>query len=219
MRAGRSNSRFTVQVVIPGYSKKIASHYGVNGAGFPAGAEFRNFGLLVEFDEPTQMLVYDGERRLQDGLQELVEAFGPLILRNAYLSEAKRREGQRNIFENLAFHLDRGHHMENRYSLFVRDPFDPIQREPRESSTLILSYNATQLQAMKEGKPFGPTKPRYNIFTEEEIEPLIDRIMVCQRWSAPEGTGELCILDNRTVYHASYYARDKGYPIGVRYLY
>ena len=219
MRGGDSNSRFTAEIIIPGYSSNIATHYHVDGGGFPAGADFQNFGLLVAFDQPTEILVYDDEFRLQDGLKELIEIFGPVILRNAYLSAAKRQEGQRNIFESLAFHLDRGHHMDNRYSLFVRDPFDPVQRVPRESSTLILSYNATQLQAVKEGETIGPTKPRYDIFQNENMEQLVDRILLCQRWSAPEGTGELCILDNRTVYHASYYERDKGYPIGVRYLY
>ena len=191
----------------------------MNGAGFPAGDDFQSFGLLISFDQPTEVLVYDDEWRLPEGLRELTRVFGPVILRNAYLSEAKRQEGQRNIFESLAFHLDRGHHMENRYSLFIRDPFDPVQREPRKSSTLILSYNAAQLQAMEEGKPVGPTKPRYNIFTDKDVEELADRIMIRQRWSAPEGIGELCLLDNRTVYHASYYKHDKGYPIGVRYLY
>lgn len=219
VRGGRDNSSFTTEVVIPGYSNNIANHYQVNGGSFPAAADFQNFGLLIAFDQPTEVLVYDDEFQLQEGLKEAVEAFGPVILRNAYLPEAKRSEGQRNIFESLAFHLDRGHHMDNRFSLFIRDPFDPVQRAPRESSTLILSYNATRLQVMREGRPVGPTKPRYNIFADEDLEPLVDRIMLCQRWSAPEGTGELCILDNRTVYHASYYARDKGYPIGVRYLY
>lgn len=219
MRAGQDKSRFTAEVVIPAYSKKLTSHYNVNGGGFPAGAEFQNFGLLIEFDQPTEVLVYDDDWHLPDGLKDLVKTFGPVMLRNAYLSQSKRQEGQRNIFESLAFHLDRGHHMENRYSLFIRDPFDPIQRAPRESSTLILSYNATQLQAIKEGKPIGPTKPRYNIFTDEDVEKLAGSVMLRQRWAAPEGTGELCILDNRTVYHASYYAHDKGYPIGVRYLY
>lgn len=219
MRGGSNASRFTAEILIPGYSRNITDHYLVNGDGFPAGEEFRNFGLLIEFDEASEILVYDDQWCLQDGLKELIQLFGPIVLRNAYLSAAKRQEGQRNIFESLAFHLDRGHHMDNRYSLFIRDPFDPVQRAPRGSSTLILSYNATQLQAMKEGKSVGPTKPRYNIFADEDLEPLVDRILLSQPWSAPEGTGELCILDNRTVYHASYYERDKGYPIGVRYLY
>lgn len=219
VRGGSGNARFTAEVIIPGYSDNLADHYKVNGGGFPAGADFSNFGLLIEFDQPTEVLVYDDQWHLPDGLKDMVRAFGLVTLRNAYLPKAKRQEGQRNIFESLAFHLDRGHHMENRYSVFIRDPFDPVQQAPRESSTLILSYNAAQLQAMKEGKPIGPTKPRYNIFAEEEVEKLFGRILVCQPWSAPEGTGELCILDNRTVYHASYYARDKGYPIGVRYLY
>lgn len=219
VRGGEGRFRFSAEVVIPGYSDSIARHYQINCRGLPAGAEFRNFGLLIAFDEPTELMIYDDEWRLQAGLKKAIEAFGPVILRNAHLPEARRSEGQRNIFESLAFHLDRGQHMENRYSLFIRDPFDPAQRAPRKSSTLILSYNATQLQAMKEGRPVSAAKPRYNIFAKENVEALFDRIMLCQRWSAPAGTGELCILDNRTVYHASYYRRDKGYPIGVRYLY
>jgi hypothetical protein len=40
-------------------------------------------------------------------------------------------------------------------------------------------------------------------------------------WRAPAGTGEIALLDNRTVLHASYYprAQQKGYPIAVRYLF
>ena len=38
---------------------------------------------------------------------------------------------------------------------------------------------------------------------------------------APAGTGEIGLLDHRTVLHASYDPRpkQKGYPIAVRYLY
>ena len=56
---------------------------------------------------------------------------------------------------------------------------------------------------------------------EEDVAALVGEIMVEQPWQAPEGTGEITILDNRTVLHASYYERhqDKGYPIAVRYLF
>jgi hypothetical protein len=45
--------------------------------------------------------------------------------------------------------------------------------------------------------------------------------MVELGWRAPEGVGEISLIDNRTVLHASYYARPEleGYPISVRYLF
>ena len=220
--AGRVNgSAYTARIAIPDYAGRIARHYGVDprDAGVPFG--FRHFGVIVEFDEPIELDLYDGERVLDEGLRGIVESFGPLVLRNAYLPERGRLESQRNIFESLRFHIDRGSTQEDCYSLFWRDPFDPAQRAPRSSSTLILANLVAYLQALKEGGGPHDFKQIYRIFVEEDVAALVGEIMVEQPWQAPEGTGEITILDNRSVLHASYYARDqdKGYPIAVRYLF
>lgn len=49
---------------------------------------------------------------------------------------------------------------------------------------------------------------------------IIGHVVFEQTWIEPEGTGEIAIIDNATVLHASYYrnASVLGYPIGVRYL-
>ena len=60
----------------------------------------------------------------------------------------------------------------------------------------------------------------YTIFTDEKMNDVFNNIILEHAWDEPQGTGEISMLDNRTVYHASYY-RDrfnKGYRIGVRYL-
>ena len=45
--------------------------------------------------------------------------------------------------------------------------------------------------------------------------------MVELDWRAPEGVGEIALVDNLTVLHASYYAHPKfqGYPTAVRCLF
>ena len=43
--------------------------------------------------------------------------------------------------------------------------------------------------------------------------------MLEETWSAPPGSGEIVVFDNRTVLHASYSSGKAGYPIGVRYLF
>jgi hypothetical protein len=39
-----------------------------------------------------------------------------------------------------------------------------------------------------------------------------------QPWSAPSGTGEMCVIDNRAVMHASFHRETRGYKIAVQYL-
>ncbi|MCH7831773.1 MAG: hypothetical protein IIC55_02770 [Proteobacteria bacterium] len=73
---------------------------------------------------------------------------------------------------------------------------------------------------MKEGQdPGSGAKTLYAIFKDEDLEPLIGDILLEQPWTAPEGTGEICVFDNRTLQHASYYLARRGYSIGVRYLF
>jgi hypothetical protein len=216
-----AGGRFAAHLAIPQYPARLAEHYAVDPASVGLPLDFEHFGLVFELDAPCELAVYDGERRLDEGLRGLLDRYGTVIFRNAYLAERERQSAQRNIFPSLHFHIDRGSTQPDRVSLFFRDPFDPLQREPRSSSTLILANVAAYLQSLKEGRPPHEFKALYQIFQDEDIDALDGRIMVNQSWSAPRGTGEICLVNNDTVLHASYYARerDKGYPIGVRYLY
>ncbi len=212
---------YRASVAIANYADKLASHYDIDVHDRPVPFEFMHFGLVCEFESATEVLLYNGDRVLDEGVRAMVARYGPLMLRNAHLPEDQRINGQRNIFPNLSFHLDRGNTQADRYSLFCRDPFDEAQRQPRTSSTLILANLAAYLQAQEEGQDADEVKSRYTLFEEQELGGILGNIVLEQAWQAPVGTGELCLIDNRTVLHASYYQRpeDKGYPIGVRYLY
>ena len=220
---------YTASIAITDYGRKIADHYADQiGAGGLAGIcgraaipfNFPSFGMIVEFEKPIELQFYDADLVLDETLKDAIGRFGPLIFRNAYMAAKFRGEGQRNIFPDLNFHVDRGSHQDNQYSLFCRDPFDPVQKAPRESSTLILANIVAHLQSMKEGQdPESGAKTLYYIFKDEDLEPLIGGILLEQPWTAPGGTGEICVFDNRTLQHASYYRAGRGYPIGVRYLF
>ena len=111
--------------------------------------------------------------------------------------------------------------MSDSISLFWRDPFDPVQRQPRSSSTLVLANAAAYLQAVKEGYGEHKLKLLYQLFKDQNIDPLFGEVMIDLGWRQPEGVGEIAFIDNRTVLHASYYAQPehKGYPIAVRSLF
>ena len=160
----------------------------------------------MEFDTAQEIEGYDQNHALSDNVKELLRQFGPLIIRNAYMSSKCRAEGQRNIFPDLRFHIDRGSTQENQYSLFCRDPFDPEQMAPRKSSTLIVANIVAFLQAHQEGQnQTNPHQTLYTIFNNEDLDALFGKIIAHQPWAVPKGTGEICILDNRTVLHSSYY--------------
>ncbi len=222
------SNAFRVWAAIPDYGAKISEHYaGLIGTGLgdicrrtSISFDFSSFGLVVAFERPQEINLYDSDLVLDQDAKEAIRQFGPVILRNAYMSSKCRSEGQRNIFPDLSFHIDRGSTQDNQYSLFCRDPFDEIQKAPRESSTLLIANIVGHLQAKKEGQaPPDQPKKLYAIFDNEDLAPLSDKILLHQPWDEPEGTGEICLLDNRTVLHASYYRKGQGYPIGVRYLF
>lgn len=212
---------FTAQIAIRNHTENVRRHYAAQLDACNVPIQYQQFGVLIEFERPVELRVHDGERVLDDGLREIVGTFGPVMLRNAFMAEAERTGGQRNIFPSLRFHFDRGATQADRYSLFWRDPFDPVQREPRTSSTLILANAVAQVQALKEGDTSRDFKPLYQLYEDEDVRQSIGDVVIEQAWDAPPGMGEISILDNRTVLHASYYPRpeDRGYPIGVRYLY
>lgn len=223
----------TAKICIPDADKKISAHFRdlltqgplaqglatlVSSVDLPQ--PFRHFGIRLRFDKATQIEVYDRDLMLAEDLRALITAYGTVMLENAYMSDTCRSEGQRNIFPDLDFHFDRSPIHPNRYSLFCRDPFDTIQRAKRDSSTLIITNVGAYLQQLREGyAPADCKRAMYRIFRNADIDSLVNEIILEQEWRAPEGTGEICLIDNRTVFHASYYRHGKGYPIGVRYLF
>lgn len=210
---------FRVRAAIPDYGQKISEHYaefigdGLADLGrrISIPFDFSSFGLIIHFDKHQEINLYDSDFVLD--VKEAIRQFGPLILRNAYMSSKCRSEVHRNIFPDLNFHIDRGSNQENQYSLYCRDPFDPVQKAPRASSTLLIANIIGHLQAKKEGQnPDNHHQPLYTIFSNEDLSPLFDKILLHQPWAEPEGTGEICVLDNSTVLHASYYRERQGYP-------
>lgn len=216
-------AKFSARIVIQNHKENVRRYYAAQLGDCEVPIQFQQFGVLIEFERPVEIRVHDGGRVLDDRLREIVGTFGPVMLRNVFMPESERTGGQRNIFPSLRFHFDRGATQADRYSLFWRDPFDAIQREPRTSSTLILANAAAKLQALREGDTARDFKPLYQLFEDEDddVRHAIGEVVIEQPWNAPAGTGEITILDNRTVLHASYYRRqqDRGYPIGVRYLF
>lgn len=212
---------FRACVAIPDYRARVLRHYGPRAIPAQPSRIFQHFGFVIDFETPVELAVHDGGRRLDEGLRSLIRRYGPLLLRNARMPAEALRSEQRNIFASLEFHLDRGGNQEDRYSLFWRDPTDPVQRQPRSSSTLILANPVAHAQALKEGHGGKQFKAGYGLFKDQDIAPLSGEILFELPWRAPESTGEIAILDNREVLHASYYPRpwDKGYPISVRYLF
>lgn len=218
----------TAQICIPDADKKVSAHFrdllprGVSAlvAEEYLAQPFQHFGVRLRFDEPAQVDIYDRDLLLAEDLKALITAYGTVMLENVCMSESCRNEGQRNIFPDLDFHFDRSPNQPNRYSLFCRDPFDDIQRTKRDSSTLIIPNVVAYLQQLREGFAAAECKrAMYRIFKNMDLDPLMNNIILEQEWRAPEGVGEICLLDNRTVFHASYYRYGKGYPIGVRYLF
>lgn len=217
MRGEASGTEFTSAIAIPDYADNIRRHYGMQPDTAEIPLPFRHFGLVVTFDRPTELDLYDEAFTLDDSARRAIEAFGPLLLRNAYLAKANR-DGQRNIFPSLRFHVDRAPPQTELYSLFCRDPFDPVQKRPRGSSTLFIANTVGLFQAQKEGQDFARVRCSGNLFMDENVKGLIGRVILEQSWSEPQGVGEIGVLDSRTLLHASYYKKTAGYPIGVRYL-
>jgi hypothetical protein len=227
-RAGAG--RFGARIAIPGYRDIIAGHYadvapGLDAACAATGIEvpLAHFGLVCEFAAATELSLYDTGQSLDDHLRGLVERFGPVVMRNAYLPPGDRAEAQRNIFPDLSFHFDRGANQPTQYSLFFRDPFDPVQAEPRRSSTLHAANIVPHLQLARERGEAPEAIDRraiYDVFRNRDLTSALGTVLLEHRWDAPRGTGEIAVLFNRTVLHSSYYRppRTKGYPISVRYL-
>jgi len=214
---GIATPDFIARVASPNYAAAVARHYGPSVGQIDAPAPFRHFGLCVAYRKPTRVQLYDESRRLLDGVRDAIATFGPLLFRNA-VSALPDQEPQRNIFPSLRFHVDRAPPQEELYSMFYRDPLDPVQRNPRGSTTLFIANAVGLLQARKEGLPVDRVPSSCDLFQKENIDALVGQILLEQRWDAPVGIGEIAVLDNRTLLHASYYKHQGGYPISVRYI-
>jgi len=224
-----NGSNYQARIAIPEYANNIARHYSCGG-GLDAicrstsiDFDFRNFGFVCEFDRPIELDLYDQDYTLDDSVRSIIHRFGPIIIRNAQLPSDSDGEPQRNIFSNLNFHFDRGSNQPTQYSLFTRDPHDPVQSKPRTSSTVFVANIVAHLQYAREQRRRPEElawQTRYDIFLKDISSALQDDVVLEHAWSEPEGTGEISLLYNRTVLHASYYRNTtaKGYPISVRYL-
>lgn len=227
-----SGTPYKASIAIPNQQKIIEDHYGeiIQGSlsqfcqqrGISSG--FKHFGIIIEFEKPIELQIHNNELMLHEPLKHLINATGAVIIKNAYLCEKDRAIGHRNRFPHLNFHIDRSSGQPDHYSAYSRDPFDAEQQYPREASTLFIPNLVAYLQAIKEGN-IDPNKPyqqlpTHSIFKNEDPQPLFDKLILQHAWSEPEGTGELSMLDNNTVYHSSYYndQKKRSYKIGVRYL-
>lgn len=213
------------------YAREIETFYGdlpkgrleflCQRAGIPFA--FRHFGLIFRFASPVQVSLYDEERHLDPVIKDLVRRFGPVVFENAACDVSDPVDPQRNIFPHLDFHVDRGRNQPNQYSLYSRVSGDPQQNEPRGSSTLFVANIVGHLQAIQEGvvpENETGTKSLYHIFQKHgAAEKALDKVIFRHPWDEPAGTGELVVIDNRTVLHASYHRPRKGWPIGTRYLF
>ncbi|PCJ62827.1 MAG: hypothetical protein COA79_01505 [Planctomycetota bacterium] len=246
-----------------------------------------NFGLIIEFKKQASLQIHDLNMMMNNEFQEIVQMFGPLIMRNIILDDIGEENEHKAIFSDLNFHRDRGFGLPRQYSLYYRSPNDPDHALPRKSSTVFITNIVAYLQYLQEhdhkykmnlDNHYNLFKPLYQItdaslrllkeklpadliskisslkdhealhkmeflnnlgksirmsdmekyssvllksFTskDEKIAPLIGKIILEQDWSAPKNNGEIVIIDNQEIFHASHYRNGRGYRIRVRYLY
>jgi len=232
LRGSFAGTAYRARVAIPDYGRCIARHYAAQtGGDLPAACaraqipfDLAQFGLEIAFESPVEIAVHDPAMRLDDGIRALVGRFGPVILKNAMVERSVRGMFHRNIFPPLRFHVDRGPSMPNQYSCFTRDPLDAEQHAPRASSTLFIANIVAWLESIRNGDAAPGAacgvKPSYDLFLGQDLAPLFGTIILEQSWSAPAGTGEIAVLDNRTALHATWHKSGltAGYRIGARYL-
>jgi len=221
----------SVNIVIPYYVGRLRDFYsvdvfsGLDAAIKTSGIDFsfQHFGLNIHFHQPTEISLHDADMALIPVIKQLVEKFGPVIIKNTYFTSEVRDLGHRNRFPHLKFHYDRSVLQPTVYSLYARNPFDDEQKSPRIASTLFIPNIIAYLQCVKEKNFSAVERPglssNYDLFMEENMDDVISTLAVEHGWDEPEGVGEISLIDNRTVLHASYYKDGfhEGYRIGVRY--
>lgn len=226
-----NNNKITAQILIPHYIASLRQFYGekllpnieVVKHRFGIGFTMQHFGLKIRFAKPVSLNLHDKNMDLSEICKRLITLFGTVIIENAYLPDSIRDIGHKNRFPHLNFHRDCNESQPTPYSLYTRNPFDPTQAEPRTSSTLFIPNIVAYLQCMKEHSydqiNTKGVKSHYNIFHQQDMTEVINKIMLEHSWNLPEGIGEISMLDNRTMLHASYQKNGvPGYRIGVRYL-
>jgi len=227
-----SGHAFKAKVIIPNYIERIKQHYQqqidtnidhhIEVNKLPALT--KHFGINISFNEPTEIQLHDNDMALENSIKLLIENFGAVIIKNAYMESKQRDIGHRNRFPQLSFHIDRNPAQTTHYSLYTRNPFDPEQVLPRTSMTLFIPYLVAVLQGIKEGKKGISDEDglitQCDLYKPNEIPDLLNSIILPHTWDEPEGTGEISIIDNSNLLHASYYPNEaeKGYRIGVRYV-
>ncbi len=185
---------YTARVAIPDYRERVARHYSCDPGSLSPPFEFPQFGIIVEFATPTEIALHGADMHLDESVRTVLGRYGAVSLRNAYLPPQDRSSSQRNVFSSLRFHVDRGDTQQDYVSMFWRDPFDPVQRIPRTSSTLILPNAVAYLQARAEGQANGEFKPHYSLFEQTDLRPLIGDTLLELAWDAPEGTGDISTI-------------------------
>lgn len=212
---------FTYYIAISDIDKEVTLEFNdvIEAKSVVSSMPFKHFGLIIEFDQEINLDVFNAELQLHPHLKFILTKFGACAIKNIRLANPANTEFHKNIFPDLVFHVDRGPHFSNQYSLFYRDPADPEHALPRKTTTLIMPNAAAELQGTREGIWSQSASISSRLFNEHSPRPAIDHYVFEQKWNAPKGTGEICFFDNRTVLHASYHRGDYGYPIAVQYLF
>ena len=226
-----SGSAFKLSLGIIDYEEKLIQQYksilqpNFNGfcKRFNIPALFKDFAIIFEFRKPCELQIYNREMELEPILKNLIAKFGVVYFKNAYLDKIARSDGHKNKFRQLSFHKDRSDIQPTPYSCFTRDPFDEMHIPPRTSSTLFIPNITGFLQMIFEKQLVDPLEFKIfnhiEIYNEKNIRDFLGTTVFEVPWTAPAGTGEVSILDNRTLLHASYYRKtEDSYQIGVRYL-
>lgn len=222
---------YTAKIIFPNYEQQISDYYSDiilgNLKQFSTHCDipftFTHFGIEIRFYQAAELILHDDQFLLDEGLRQLISAGGAVIIKNAYMNDQHRDMGHRNRFPHLNFHVDRTANQPTHYSMYSRNPFDEEQQHPRTSSTLFIPGIVGHLQAIKEGivqKDDRGMKGTYTLFTNEKPDDLMQKIILEHAWNEPMGVGEISMLNNLNLLHASYYRNPaiKGYKIGVRYL-
>ncbi|MFT4632573.1 MAG: hypothetical protein ACI8PP_001475 [Candidatus Pseudothioglobus sp.] len=213
----------TIQLGIPHYKDNLQQHYQVPASNF---TRFRHFGLIIEFGQATELALHDEDMRLPAEARVLMEEFGPILLRNVSLPEAIETVGHRNHLPHLNFHRNRNPHERAPYSLLYRSPFDDTQGQPGTASTLFVSNQHARAELNAKGQGIMPSTDLSHCYLYKDVQnatlvkDFLGTRILEQPWNLAEGTGEICLKDNRQLMHASYFhnASHKGYQIGERYL-
>jgi hypothetical protein len=213
----------TVRLGIPHYQENLQQHYQLPASNF---TRFRHFGLIIEFGQATELALHDEDMRLPAEARVLMEEFGPVLLKNAYLPGNIEAVGHRRRLPHLSFHRNRNEHERAPYSLLYRNPFDDAQKHPRTASTLFVSNQHARAELNAKGLGITPSADLSHCYLYEDVQnatlikDFLGTRILEQPWDLAEGTGEICLKDNRQLLHASYYhnASHDGYQIGERYL-